>query len=47
MTVLIPKDAKPIQRIAFAYETITSKLPDKEEQKTLYELLQSLYQTFE
>ena len=46
MTVLIPKDAKPIQRIAFAYETITSKLPDKEEQKTLYELLQSLYQTY-
>ena len=46
MTVLIPKDAKPIQRIAFAYETITSKLPDKEEQKTLYDLLQSLYQTY-
>ena len=35
MTVLVPKDAKPIQRIAFAYETITSKLPDKEEQKTV------------
>ena len=46
MTVLVPKDAKPIQRIAFAYETITSKLPDKEEQKTLYDLLQSLYQTY-
>ena len=46
MTVLVPKEAKPSQRIAFAYETITSRLPDKEEQKTLYELLQSLYQTY-
>ena len=39
MTVLIPKDAKPIQRIAFAYETITSKLPDKEEQKNIVRAL--------
>ena len=46
MTVLVPKEAKPSQRIAFAYETITSRLPDKEEQKTLYELLQSLYKTY-
>ena len=46
MTVLVPKEAKPSQRIAFAYETITSRLPDKEERKTLYELLQSLYQTY-
>ena len=46
MTVLVPKEAKPSQRIACAYETITSRLPDKEEQKTLYELLQSLYQTY-
>ena len=46
MTVLVPKEAKPSQRIAYAYETITSRLPDKEEQKTLYELLQSLYQTY-
>ena len=46
MTVLVPEEAKPSQRIAFAYETITSRLPDKEEQKTLYELLQSLYKTY-
>ena len=46
MTILVPKDAKPAQRIAFAYETVTSKLPDKEEQKMLYDLLQSLYKTY-
>ena len=44
--VLIPKEATVSQRIAFAYETITSRLPDKQEQETLYELLQSLYQTY-
>ena len=46
MTILVPKEAKPAQRIAFAYETVTSKLPDKEEQKMLYDLLQSLYKTY-
>ena len=46
MKVLVPKEATVSQRIAFAYETITSRLPDKQEQETLYELLQSLYQTY-
>ena len=46
MKILVPKEATVSQRIAFAYETITSRLPDKQEQETLYELLQSLYQTY-
>jgi len=34
------------QRLAFAYETVTSKLPDEKEQRILSALLQNLHETY-
>lgn len=44
--VLTPKSASLAQRIAFAFETVTSKLPDQKEQKMLSDLLKSLKSTY-
>lgn len=45
-TVLTPKNANLAQRIAFAFETVTSKLPDQKEQIMLSDLLKSLKSTY-
>ena len=44
--VLTPKNANLAQRIAFAFETVTSKLPDQKEQEMLSDLLKSLKSTY-
>ena len=44
--VLTPKNANLAQRIAFAFETVTSKLPDQKEQVMLSDLLKSLQSSY-
>ena len=44
--VLTPKKANLAQRIAFAFETVTSKLPDQKEQVMLSDLLKSLQSSY-
>ena len=41
-----PKNANLAQRIAFAFETVTSQLPDQKEQAMLSDLLKSLKSTY-
>jgi hypothetical protein len=40
------KDASRVQRLEFAYETVTSKLPDKKEQSILLNLVQNLQKSY-
>ena len=40
------KDASRVQRLEFAYETVTSKLPDKKEQAILLNLVQNLQKSY-
>ena len=42
LTALGPREATTVQRLAFLYETVTSKLPDPSEQKVLAELVDNL-----
>jgi len=46
LIVLTPKNANLAQRIAFAFETVTSKLPDQKEQVMLSDLLKSLQSSY-
>ena len=46
LIVLTPKKANLAQRIAFAFETVTSKLPDQKEQVMLSDLLKSLQSSY-
>ena len=46
LIVLTPKNANLAQRIAFAFETVTSQLPDQKEQAMLSDLLKSLKSTY-
>ncbi len=42
LTALGPREATTVQRLAFIYETVTSKLPDPSEQKVLADLVDTL-----
>jgi hypothetical protein len=41
-----PQDASAIQRLAFVYETVTSKLPDAGEQEVLAALIENLHEKY-
>ncbi|MCH2060362.1 MAG: PSD1 and planctomycete cytochrome C domain-containing protein [Verrucomicrobiales bacterium] len=46
MIALGPQDANTVQRVAFIYETITSKLPDPAEQRVLATLVENLNEKY-
>ena len=46
LQALGPQDASAIQRLAFVYETVTSKLPDAREQEVLAALIENLHEKY-